>query len=207
MNDLISSEGCGVCLAPGDSVNHLDHLAVIAYIMDVPMITDEEKILATLQKYYPQVKPLYIPQHERIIEFFAQNFDFLFVSSANYRRDLSPLFHILFRKEMLFWFCPHGNSDKPMHQFQSQHLSLIYGDQMEDRLKEENILPKIQGVVKTGNYRFPFYKKYETFYDDLVEKEIFSKFAKKQPIILYAPTWEDLENSSSLFEISLPLLD
>ncbi len=197
---------CSVCLAPGDSVNHLDHLAVIAYILDIPLVTDEELLLKTLTTYYPQVKPLYIEKHAQILEFLATRYDALFVSSANYRKDLSPLLEVLFRKQLQFWYCPHGNSDKPMKQFGMQHTSLIYGDQMEDRLQQAAILPALKGYVKTGNYRLSFYQKYASFYDALVEKEVFSQFKKRQPTLLYAPTWHDLESSSSLFEVGKLLL-
>ena len=180
------SNSCSICLAPGDSVNHLDHLAVIAYILDIPLITDEEFLLKTTEKYYPQVKPIYIQKHAQILEFLACNYTALFVSSANYRKDLSPLLEIIFRKKMQFWYCPHGNSDKPMKQFGLQHMSLIYGNQMEQRLKKEQILSNLKSYVKTGNYRLYFYQKYESFYDQLVEKEVFSGFKVCQKTLLYA---------------------
>ncbi len=198
---------CSVCLAPGDSVNHLDHLAVIAYILDIPLVTDEELLVETMATYYPQVKALYIQKHAQILEFLATRYDALFVSSANYRKDLSPLLEILFRKQLQFWYCPHGNSDKPMKQFGMQETTLIYGNQMEERLKQADILPTLKGYVKTGNYRLSFYQKYASFYDGLVEKEVFSHFKKRQTTLLYAPTWHDLESSSSLFEVGKLLLN
>ncbi|MEM7174678.1 MAG: CDP-glycerol glycerophosphotransferase family protein [Chlamydiota bacterium] len=200
-SDQPLEHACSICLAPGDSVNHLDHLAVIAYILDIPLITDEELLLETTQKYYPQVKPIYIQKHAQILEFLATHYDALFVSSANYRKDLSPLFEVIFRKKLQFWYCPHGNSDKPMKQFGLQQMSLIYGDQMEERLAKASILPKLKAYVKTGNYRLCFYQKYEQFYDTLVEEEVFSGFKKRQRTLLYAPTWHDLEASSSLFDV------
>ena len=175
--------------------------------MDVPVVTDEEYLAQVIKKYYPQVKPLYIPQHAQILEFLVHEYDVLFVSSANYRKDLSPLLEVIFRKKMQFWYCPHGNSDKPMKQFGQQNLSLIYGNQMEDRLKNQEILPKLDAYVKTSNYRFPFYWKYQDFYDKLAQEEVFSGFKKKQTTILYAPTWQDLESSSSLFDVGLPLVE
>jgi hypothetical protein len=202
-----SHKACGVCLAPGDSVNHLDHLAVISYILQVPIVTDEESVYETLKKYYPQVKPIYIQEHQRILEYIATRYDTLFVSSANYRKDLSPLFEIIFRKPINFWYCPHGNSDKPMSQFKMQNYTLIYGDQMEDRLNAMGVIPTLDAYVRTSNYRFPFYFQYEEFYDHLAQEEVFSQFAKKQPTILYAPTWQDLELSSSLFDVGIPIID
>ncbi|PCI77662.1 hypothetical protein COB21_02790 [Candidatus Aerophobetes bacterium] len=198
---------CSVCLAPGDSVNHLDHLAVIAYALDIPVVVDEPFLVDTLKKYYPQVKLLYIEHHAQILEFLSSNYDVLFVSSANYRKDLSPLLEILFRKKMQFWYCPHGNSDKPVKGFGDQNFSLIYGDQMEDRLQKENLLSNLTSYARTGNYRYTFYKKHASFYDALVEDEVFSKFAKKQTTIIYAPTWQDLQTSSSLFEVGISIID
>ena len=129
-NNSNSPNACGVCLAPGDSVNHLDHLAPIAYLMNVPMVIDEEFLVETMEKYYPQVERIYIDHHAKILETLATNFDFLFVSCANYRADLSPLFEVIFRKNIHFWYCPHGNSDKMVKQFEKQKFIFIYGNQM-----------------------------------------------------------------------------
>jgi len=197
------SEGCGICLAPGDSVNHLDHLAPLSYIMGMPLVVDVELLTDVMKKYYPQIKLLYIDHHAKILEYFANNHDFLFVSSANYRKDLSPLFEVIFRKKMHFWYCPHGNSDKSIDTFKDQHFFFTYGDIMEERLKESGILDDVKGYVRTGNYRFSFYKEYENFYDNLVEEDVFSHFAKKQTTLLYAPTWQDLELSSSFTDVGL----
>ncbi len=202
---ISSSKAASVCLAPGDAVNHIDHLAVIAYIMDIPIVTDEEHLVEVIKKYYPQVKPIYIEHHAKILEFLAENFDVLFVSGANYRADLAPLLELIFRKNIQFWYCPHGNSDKTLKHFKDQTMSLIYGPQMQERLEAEQMLERLNAYVRTSNYRFPFYFKYEQYYDDLVEREVFSHFKKKQKTILYAPTWQDLELSSSLFEAGLPV--
>ncbi len=206
-NNSNPPDACGVCLAPGDSVNHLDHLAPIAYFMNVPMVIDEEFLVETMEKYYPQVNRIYIDHHAKILETLATNFDFLFVSCANYRADLSPLFEVIFRKNIHFWYCPHGNSDKMVKQFENQKFVFIYGNQMKKRLEEAKYLETYDGVVRTGNYRFSFYRKHEAFYDDIVEKEVFRKFAKKQKTILYAPTWVDQEKSSSYFDVALSIVD
>ena len=50
----------------------------------------------------------------------------------------------------------------------------------------------------TGNYRYRYFKQHRDFYDQVIEKEI--RFAKKQPTILYAPTWLDLEESTTFFD-------
>ena len=197
------SEACGICLAPGDSVNHLDHLAPLAYIMGMPLVVDVEFLTSVMETYYPQVKVLYIDHHAKILEYFAHNHNLLFVSSANYRKDLSPLFEVIFRKQMKFWYCPHGNSDKSIETFKDQHYFFTYGPIMEKRLQESGIFDTALGHVRTGNYRYPFYEKHATFYDNLVEREVFSLFAKKQTTLLYAPTWQDLEHSSSFTDVGL----
>lgn len=200
-------KACGVCLAPGDAVNHIDHLAVIAAIMDVPIVVDEELLLETLKHYYPQVKPIYIDHHAKILEYLAKHYDHLFVSAANYRDHLSPLFEVIFQKKMHFWYCPHGNSDKPLSHFGQNNFFLIYGDQMKRRLDQEGFLEKSSRYVITSNYRFSFYHKHQEFYDALVNEEVFKKFKRKQTTILYAPTWHDLEASSSFFDIGLPIAE
>jgi len=198
---------CGLCLTPGDTIHHLDHLVVICHILHIPIVTDEESAYQSLLRYYPQVQPIYILEHQYILNYLADHYDMLFVSAANYRRDLTPIFDMMFCKSMRFCYCPHGNSDKPMTQFSLQNLSLIYGGQMEERLSKTGIIQQLDGYVRTGNYRFPFYWKYQAFYDAITEKEVFAKFEKKQTTLLYAPTWQDMEHSSSLFDVGSHIID
>jgi len=207
LSHFFLDRACVTCLAPGNSVHHLDHLAVIAYILQLPIITDEESVYQSLLRYYPQVTPIYIQEHQQVLAYLAERYDILFTSCAHYRSNLSPIFEIIFRKKMHFCYCPHGNSDKSLDHFQMQNLSLIYGNQMEERLNKMGTLFQMDRYVQTGNYRFPFYQKYKTFYDEIIEREVFSKFTKKQPVILYAPTWPDMESSSSLLDVGISIIE
>ncbi len=197
-----------MCLGSADfSLHHLDHLAVIGYIIDAPMVCDAELLYQTTKKYYPQVKPIYIHFHQQILDHIALNYRRVFFSVAPYRIDLSPLIEAFYGKKMEFWYCPHGNSDKRLNHFEMQEHAFIYGDQMEERLINGGHMPYMKSYLRTGNVRVSFYHKFKSFYDDLVEKEVFAKFAKAQTTYLYAPTWQDCEYSSSLFDASIPLLD
>src|SRR5690606_19131652 len=98
----------------------------------------------------------------------------------------------------------HGCSDK--HWFRSEgHLLdvdevLLYGQRMVDLFKEMNLLDRIQSHTLVGNYRYAYYLEHKSFYDQLVEKEIFSKFKRKQFTLLYAPTWMDAQKGCSIFK-------
>ena len=107
---------------------------------------------------------------------------------------------------MYYWFCPHGHSDKNIEQFGHQEFIFYYGNLLHKRLAKEGYISNFLGMVRTGNYRLSFYQNNKSFYDRLVDKEIFSKFERKQKVILYAPTWIDTENSSSYVENGLKLI-
>ncbi len=197
-----------VCLVSGDdSSHHLDHLAVVAYTMHAPIVIDTAKLKQTIRTYYPQVKSLYIRFHQQILEYFGHNHSRIFFSVACYKRDLYPMIQAFFGKKMEFWYCPHGNSDKTLKHYKMQSHALIYGEQMKNRLQKEGYMKSLKACVSTGNLRALFYQKYKKFYDDLVEKEVFSQFKKKQITYFYAPTWEDSEFSSSAFDISMSLIN
>lgn len=201
------AKGCGVCMAPGDSVNHLDHIAPIAEIMQIPMLIEEEFLLETMETYYPQIKTIFVDHHAKLLETIATQFDYLFVTGADYRLNLSPLLKLIYQREIPFWYCNHGNSDKTLDHFKKQNFAFIYGPQMERRLKEEGLFDPLEGVVKTGNFRLKFYQKYEAFYDRIAREEVFSKFDQPRPTLFYAPTWVDSEKNTSIFEVGLSVLD
>jgi CDP-glycerol glycerophosphotransferase (TagB/SpsB family) len=78
---------------------------------------------------------------------------------------------------------------------------------MIDFLKEKESFDSLKTCVQTGNFRRMFFEKEKTFYRALATKEIFSYFENKGTTVLYAPTWQDYENSSSFFDAAPILID
>lgn len=184
-------------LNTGPDIHLLDHIAPIAEELQCPLFVTEELNFKLAEKFYPQVKVHLIEDLERKLGWFAQEFDAL-IECKYWQPHLKWLFKTLYQKEMRLIFCPHGQSDKGygaplLAPYALQDEVLIYGDLMLEMLKGLNIdVPKYSLV---GNYRLKFYQKYRTFYDRLVPK-----VDKKKKTLLYAPTWCDLDESSSFFQ-------
>jgi CDP-glycerol glycerophosphotransferase (TagB/SpsB family) len=107
-------------------------------------------------------------------------------------------------------FCPHGQSDKGLNApllapFGTQDAVLLYGDLLIEMLKTTNVWPSITRYALVGNYRLTYYLQNRQFMDDLVKKHIFSHLPQ-QPTLLYAPTWQDADESSSFFNEMFDLL-
>lgn len=160
----------------------LDHLAPICAIMDMTLIVSEEKKLELIKHYYPQIEAKYCAYSDFSSDFLARNYDLFFHSVVN-RDDVIDFFAKLYDKKATFVYCPHGNSDKPLPVIK-QDIVLAYGDQMKKKLKHKR-------VITIGNYRYLFYKQHKSFYDEIVEKEVFSRLNPKNKTIIYAPTWND----------------
>ena len=200
-----------LCLCTSSNSHQLDHLAVLAYTLDIPLILTDPLMHAQALHFYPFTNLIYLNEKDCSLEFLAKNYDVLFVSCKHWARELALTMKELFNKSMRFFYCPHGNSDKghlyPQNDLlQGQDLSLIYGRHMKDMLSHRGVLQSLQGTATTGNYRYHYYLKHKDFYDNLIQEEVFSKFEKKQPTLLYAPTWKDPENSTSFFEVTDLLL-
>jgi hypothetical protein len=190
----------------------LDHLCPLCHILDMPLLVVEEEKLKTIEKYYndndvtlahPQIKTIYIPNAKLSYEQLTKEYD-CFFQSTFFQDSFLKYFAELNKKKIMCIYCPHGNSDKgyfsdmlkPMHY---QDMTLVYGDQMIDRLKAHSLWPKSNLSVTVGNYRKLYYEKFKTYYDAIIEKEILPFLDKNKKTILYAPTWNDPEQSSSLF--------
>lgn len=200
-----------ICLCTSSHTHQLDHLAVLANLLDVPLLLTDPSMMEFAQKYYPYTNTLYVEERNCSLSFLAENFDTLFVSCKHWARELALSMKELFQKNMRFFYCPHGNSDKGHLNKESdllmhQDLTFIYGNHMKDMLEKRGVLSSLNGYVFTGNYRLNYYLKHKEFYTTLVEKEVFAKFEKKQPTLLYAPTWKDPEESSSFFTVCESLL-
>jgi len=199
-----------VSLWSSSYVHQLDHLAVISSCLNIPFIVTEKSMYELTKKYYPFTDVFLVEEENFSLPLLCDNFDLILISCKCWTYELSIKFEALHKKKMRFCYCPHGNSDKgalrPSEDLLfDQDLSFVYGDHMLDVLGQRGVLSTLQGTIRTGNYRYRYYLEHQKFYDELAEKEIFRLFEKKQTTILYAPTFQDKELSSSFFE-ALPLL-
>jgi hypothetical protein len=188
---------------------YLDHLGVLSSILNIPLIVTEEKLFYLAKQFYPDLDVVLYDLSDLTMEFLAQNYDVIFQTGKFWAAELGPLMELLFQKKMRFVFCPHGNSDKG-HSLQNhieQDVFLIYGDHLFDLLQQTGAAQKIRHIVKTGNYRYPYYLRHRCFYDKVAEEIVFSRFEKAKPTLLYAPTWNDKENPTSFFSATGALIE
>ncbi len=180
---------------------YLDHLGVLAYIMDMPLFVTEKETYSAALTFYPQVKTFHKEAQDLDVDFLAHHFDALFESGKFFTMELSPIIELLHNKKMRFIYCPHGHSDKghSAKQFAPQDVSLVYGSHMSDLLTSTGAMKSIRSTVATGNYRLAFYEKYRFFYKDLIEQHITNKLDPAKKTALYAPSWQDGENPTSFF--------
>ncbi|MEL7431235.1 MAG: CDP-glycerol glycerophosphotransferase family protein [Chlamydiota bacterium] len=187
--------------------NHhiLDHIAPLAALLDIPLMITEEKNFSLGKEFYPMVSTFYQDRTNVVYEKMAQEYDVLFRCTFNSARFVS-YFAELLGKEVKLIYCPHGNSDKGhldnslLEHMKTQDGVLLYGQHMIDRLKQQNHWDSLPPYAITGNYRLEFYLENRTFYQDLMDKKIFSHLPKTTYTLLYAPTWNDYENLSSFFD-------
>lgn len=190
----------------GEQSHHLDHLAPLAWFLGIPLVVTEPELLELSQVFYPEVAA-YCIDSIAVGEFCVQHFDA--VISSLPQDFLNLIFFIpesLHQKKLTTIWCPHGNSDKGhlshfMEGLSKERIALVYGDKMVDFLKEKGAYTQLERVIFLGNYRFEYYKKHASFLDHLLHEKMSEKLPLKQPTLLYAPTWKDRENSSSLVEI------
>jgi CDP-glycerol glycerophosphotransferase (TagB/SpsB family) len=178
----------------------LDHIAPLAELKRMPLITTEELNYNLACKFYPQVEIRFIPDLEFRLKEIAEEFDALYECKF-WQPHLKLIFRQLFNKDMRLIFCPHGQSDKGyqtplLAPCEWQDEVLVYGSLMIEMLNELNI--RFSNHERIGNYRFNFYLKYQTFYDDLAAKEI--PLDRSKPTLLYAPTWKDADGATSFFD-------
>ncbi|MBA3815848.1 MAG: CDP-glycerol glycerophosphotransferase family protein [Parachlamydiaceae bacterium] len=202
----------GVGLNPLSQIHYTDHLAVVCIIMGIPLLFLDEADYALGLKCYPELQADLQAYNQFNPEFLITNYDVLFMSDLWDKRTFHEKYGPLEKKHnkvLRHVHCPHGFSDKGFYlkKCANEDITLIYGQNMLDLLKHHGVFENLNQYVITGNYRLSYFNQHRAFYNELVSKEVFSRFAKKQPVILYAPTWMDLEDSTSFFEVYAYLLD
>jgi hypothetical protein len=188
---------------------HLDHLGILSDILQIPLIVTEDKTFELAKKFYPAFDVSLRYLSDLSLDYLSAHWDVIFETGKFWAADLAGSLELLYGKKMRFVFCPHGNSDKgySSQELVSQDLSLVYGNHLLDLLKWNGSFDKIKKIVATGNYRLSYYLKHKTFYDRLAQKEVFDRFEKNKPVVLYAPTWSNKENSSSFFTATHALIE
>lgn len=195
----------GIGLNPASQIHYIDHLAVVCILMNIPLLFLEERDYLLGQKYYPELQATLNPYSDFSPEYLIENYDVSFMSDLWDRNVMWEKFSSLEKKYHKRWrnvHCPHGFSDKGFYlaKCAMEDITLLYGSNMIDQLKEYGVWQNINKYVLTGNYRYTYFKKHRDFYDQIFEQDIQNQFEKLQPLILYAPTWMDLENSSTFFD-------
>ncbi len=208
----ISKKGVGLNPNPHVQIHYLDHLAVVCFIMGIPLVLVDDQEYAFAKKYYPGVDVRQVSYDQFTPDFVASNFDVLFMSDLWSREALHQNYASVekkYGKRLRHVHCPHGFSDKGFYLYKCafEDILLAYGQNMLDLLKYFGVLDKLRYYVVTGNYRYTYYKQHREFYDRLVQQEVLSRFASQNPIILYAPTWLDSDQTTSFFEACACLLE
>lgn len=202
---MIEGEKKAVGLNPASQIHYTDHLAVVCVLMDIPLLFLEESDYELGIKYYPGLKAELEEYQNVNPEYLIARYDVFFMSDLWDRRTFHEKYapyEKKYKKVLRNVHCPHGFSDKGFYlqKCAMEDITLLYGQNMIDQLKHHDVFQHLNQYVISGNYRYTFFKQHRAFYDALIEKEILSYFDKKQPIILYAPTWLDLEESTTFFD-------
>jgi hypothetical protein len=196
----------------GPDLHHLDHLAPLSCFLKIPLIVTEEHIANLARQYYPGLEVVHT-DYLTVAQYLVSHFEIIFYSMP---RDLfDEVFFFaqkMSQKRIHTIWCPHGNSDKGqaiyyMEALKKEEAALVYGKQMIEFLKRKHVFDQLKGHVITGNYRYRFYRDHQFFYDQLLERKILRQFPQAEKTLLYAPTWQDYEYSTSFFDATIPLIE
>lgn len=206
-----SNNHIGVALNPMGYPHYTDHLAAVAVCMGVPLVFTDVDHYEQCLRLYPELNAQVHDYQGFTPEYIVEHYDVLFISEM-WNRDLLQVrfkaYEAQFDKQLRIVHCPHGFSDKGFwfEQCLEQDITLVYGQNMLDLIAARRPKQALERYVMAGNLRLQYYKENQEFFDKTAETDVFSRFAKKQPTILYAPTWRDVEQSTSFFGAAETLL-
>ncbi|WP_068471324.1 CDP-glycerol glycerophosphotransferase family protein [Candidatus Protochlamydia phocaeensis] len=195
----------GIGLNPNTYIHLTEHLAPICVAMDIPLLLTDERHDEEARRLYPGLKTLLINWEDVTPHYLIEHFDVFFQSEPWHRHDFYSKFKGLeeaYHKDVRNVHVPHGFSDKIfwLEKCVWEDITLIYGENMLDLFKELGIAQHLNATVRTGNYRYAYYRMHQAFFDQIAEERVWSRFAKKQPTILYAPTCHDQEHTTSFMQ-------
>lgn len=191
----------------GPEPHHLDHMAPLCAILEIPLVVTEESLLKQAQEAYPFVNTLYLDYLE-LPFFMIESYQVVFYCFPRILfNELFFLAQTLSKKKIYTVWCPHGNSDKGnikpyVEALAQEELLLVYGQQMIDFFTRHTLT---KPYITIGNFRYQFYKQHKIWYDAYIAQKI--PLLDQKKTILYAPTWQDSEKSCSFFSAIAPLIE
>jgi len=199
-----------VTVNPGCQPHFSDHLAPLSAVMDIPYVVTNEAFALYVEELYPGLKTIVIPWADFTMDFLFENFDMIIGSEPWERKRFYTTFEPLeeqYNKQFRNVFCPHGFSDKIFwfKEGSKEDILLYYGQNMLDIYEETDLKDCCNTLVRVGNYRYQYYRLNKEKQDQLTQERVFNQFKRQQKTILYAPTWNDAEKNTSMFD-SEPIL-
>ncbi len=186
----------------GPSSQFYDHIAPLCVYLDIPLIVTEKKVSEHLQKIYPSLI-IYEYSYLDVAQHVVARFDVIL--SCHPRNHIEGMFgftEIMLQKQLVYFFVPHGNSDKGHRSeliecIREESLVCVYGEKMLDFFSEKGARHHLFGYVHLGNYREQVYAKLRPHFQTLLSH--LAPLDARKKTVLFAPTWDDAEDSNSLF--------
>ncbi|GAB5411520.1 MAG: hypothetical protein ChlgKO_06340 [Chlamydiales bacterium] len=204
---MIKKRTCALIF--GDNIAYLDHIAPLAALLDIPLVVTENELFELANRYYPDLVILHYDWIE-VTKRLVPEYDVIITNlPAFFLRKLFRVAEMMAGKKILSIWVPHGNSDKnfPFEGLPHETIAIIYGEQMEQIFKKRGVYEQIPHVLTVGNYRLSYYKRMKTFYDKMLASEVLPHLSSEKKTILYAPTWNDGGDTSTLFVTAPSLID
>ncbi len=192
-----------------DCSHHMDHIIPLCDLLGAKFVACDEDHLELAQRYYPNLETEFLDRRMLHTEYVKEFYDIIIHSFSWPKKlidyELMPEKETSKRKIRCIHI-PHGNSDKGYYSgilryYVLQDICLIYGDHMIDMLKRLELFSSLKNTLEIGNLRYSYYIKYKAFFDEIADQEIFRKLNPSKKTIIYAPTWDDFEKSTSIYDV------
>ncbi|GAC1351929.1 MAG: hypothetical protein NVS3B20_04790 [Polyangiales bacterium] len=228
----------GVGLNYRNKLLFIDHLGPVCELMDVPLIVFDQQTIDLARKYYPKLQTLLLDRAQITADYLMENFDVIFHSElfpVRGNRDeildnpglaLLPGWdlHVALRqiqekiestqagsvKKTRFVCMPRGMADKGYYdaKFAYEDIPLIFGKNVLDIFEHWGTREHLRQHVMIGSFRYQYYRKNKAHFDKVANDEFFHALPPSPRTYVYAPTWNDPQESpSSFFAACEPIVD
>ena len=167
----------------GRDDGHLDHLAPLCSLLNIPLYITSEVLYWFALEQYKDLHCIFTTPND-CAAIITENYEGIL--STLPRQLLDPIFlfeEITYKKRLYSFWLPHGASDKNnMSALTKEDTLLIYGEKMKSMLPQATQ----EKTISIGNFRLEYFMKQRAFYETLLKNH----FRFNERNILYAPSWE-----------------
>lgn len=188
---------------------YLDVLAPLSALLNIPLLVTESPTSHHIESFYPSVNCHIIPRDHICNETLKQHNVIISCHPTYQMNELFSVSSTIQKNNPLFiWFPSQQKEEYASYEHLDQEqIILVWGEALLQNLQTHGVSLSIFRTLMTGDIKHTYAQKMKKFYQNLLDKTLFSFLSKEHPSYLLAPVFYQNKEKKSLLKTVTDLIE